>query len=73
MEPGSSQCQVQRQWEQTEMQKVPFENQEILFSCENWHRLARKVVESPSLEVLKKCLDTVWDNWFWMVLPEQGD
>lgn len=53
METGSFLCQVQRQWEQAEIQKVPFEHQETLFCCECWHRWAREVVESPFLEILK--------------------
>lgn len=43
-------------WAQTEMQKVPFEHQKILFHVrmtEYWHRLARDTVESPFLEILK--------------------
>lgn len=30
---------------------------------EPWHWLTTEVVESPSLEIVKKCLDTVLDNW----------
>jgi len=29
---------------------------------EYWHRLPREFVESPSLEILRSCLDTVLGN-----------
>jgi len=29
----------------------------------HWHRLPRKVVKSPSLEMLKNWLDVVLGNW----------
>jgi len=39
-----------------------------------WHRLPREVVESPSLEILKSCLDMVLGNWLnkQVTLLEQG-
>jgi len=30
---------------------------------EHWHRLAREVVESPSLEIFRSCLGMVLGNW----------
>jgi len=30
---------------------------------EHWHRLAREVVESPSLEIFRRHLDMVLGNW----------
>jgi len=39
---------------------------------EHRHRLPREVVESPSLDIFKSCLDTVLGNWLWVALLEQG-
>jgi len=37
-----------------------------------WHRLPREVVESPSLEIFRSCLNTVQDHWLWVAVLEQG-
>ena len=39
---------------------------------EHWHRLPREAVESPSLEILKICVDMVVGNGLCVALPEQG-
>lgn len=64
------------QWAQTETQDVPSEHQETLFHCEGDRALeevAREVVQSPFLEILKGHLDTVLGNWLYVALPEQGE
>ena len=38
----------------------------------HWHKLRKKVVESLSLEILKKCLSMVLGNWLQVALLEQG-
>ncbi|PKU39875.1 hypothetical protein llap_9821 [Limosa lapponica baueri] len=40
--------------------------------AEPWKRLPRKVVESPSLETFKTCLDTFLCNLLWVALLWQG-
>ncbi|KAK4825064.1 hypothetical protein QYF61_023068 [Mycteria americana] len=77
METGSSsgaQCQDQRPWAQTGPQEVPSKHQETLLSVrvtEHWHRLPREVVESPTLGILRSCLDTALGNQLWVALLEQ--
>jgi len=39
---------------------------------EHWHRLPREVVEAPSLEIFKTCLDAVLCSLVWVTLLWQG-
>lgn len=51
--------------------EVPSENQETLFRCEGdqaLHRLLRQMVEFPSSQVFKSCLDIVLGKWLLMVM-----
>ena len=40
---------------------------------EHRHMVPREVVASPSLEILRICLDMVLGNQLWMALLGQGD
>ena len=39
---------------------------------EPWHRLLREVVESPSLEIFKTCLDKVLCSLLWVTASAGG-
>jgi len=39
---------------------------------EHWNRFSREVVDSPSLEMLRTCLNMVLCNLFWVTLLWQG-
>lgn len=65
MEPGCAQWQDQRKWTQIETQNAPSDHQNTVFTLkmtEHWYRLPRKVVESPSLELFKGCMNMVLAN-----------
>ncbi|KAJ7424169.1 hypothetical protein BTVI_07460 [Pitangus sulphuratus] len=52
-----------RQWEETDAQKVlNIKKNFTVQVTEHWSRLAREVVESPSLEVFKNHLDVILCN-----------
>jgi len=38
----------------------------------HWHRFPGGVVESPYLEIFRRCLDMVLGNWLQVALLEQG-
>jgi len=40
---------------------------------ELWHRLPRELMESPSLEIFKSCLNLFLGNCLCVALLEQGD
>ena len=71
MEPGSALCcqaMGKRQWAETDAQEIP----EILAEYDftvwvtlDMNRLPREAVESPSLEILKKCLDAILCHVLW--------
>lgn len=49
---------------------------EMIFTLkvvEHWNRLPKKVVESPSLEILKACLNVILCNLLQVNLLAQGD
>lgn len=39
--------------------------------AEHWNRLPRHLVESPSVEIVKSCLDTILSNMLWGTMLEQ--
>ncbi|KAK4825931.1 hypothetical protein QYF61_003426 [Mycteria americana] len=54
-----------RQWAQPETQAFPLNIRKHFFTVrvtEHWHVFSREAVESPSLEILKSCLDMVLGN-----------
>ena len=54
--------------------RVPLNIRKHFFTVrvtDHWHRLPREVVESPSLGILKSCLDMALGNQLWVVLLEQ--
>lgn len=38
----------------------------------HWNRLARELVVSPSLEIVRTCLDTILHNVLWVILLSSG-
>lgn len=69
---SSQRCPVKRQraTSATGTQKIPSDPEEkaSLRMMEPWNRLAREVVESSCLDILKTCLDTILWNLLWVNL-----
>lgn len=64
-----------RHWTQVLIKELPSKNLKTFFCCESdqaLHRLPREVVDSPSSEILKNCLDAALGSWLWTALLEQG-
>lgn len=62
---NSIQCQNKGQWAHTETQKCPYEHDEKFLDLkvrERWNRMPGKVMESPSLDIVKTCMDTFLYN-----------
>lgn len=65
-DPGSIssvKCHNKRQCTQTEAREFPSKHHETIFTVqvtEDWYKLPRKIVTSPSLEIFK----AAW-TWFW--------
>jgi len=58
-----------------ELRRFPLNIRKHFFTvrvAEHWHRLPRKVVESPFLEILKSHVDTGLGNLLYVALLEQG-
>jgi len=55
--------------------RVPLNIRKCFFAVRvtaHWHRVPRESVASPSLEILRICLDMVLGNQLWVALPGQG-
>ena len=71
---SGAQWQDQRQRAQTNTGGSLWTSGNIFFTVrvtEDWHKMSREVVESPSLEILKKYLDIIMGNQLWVTLLEQ--
>lgn len=78
MEPGSviTNYRTRGSGYKLEQQEVPLKHEKKRLHSEgdrHWNRLPREVVESPSLETFKTCLDTFLCNLNWVFLLRQGD
>lgn len=65
--------QDQRWWAHTEMKEAPSGSVKTFPARVTEHRLPREMEDSPSLEVLERCLGVILGNWLCLTLPELGD
>lgn len=56
--------QNKKQWAETDAEEVPHEHEDTfpVWSTEHLNRLHREAWESPSLKILKNCLDAILCN-----------